>query len=119
MISGALLQSYCPDAGQCSDRPEEGGSGSGPAAEAGRRLLALLSGSDGSSTGAMHSLAAAAAALGDDGGAGEQPAAYCDGRRLWLIVGLITLSSPVLVMLTQVGVLGPAAVGLAGRHALG
>ncbi|KAL4420864.1 hypothetical protein ABPG77_002823 [Micractinium sp. CCAP 211/92] len=97
MISGALLQAYCPDAGQCSDRPQEdNGSPGGPAAQAGRRLLALLSG-QGSDL--ARGLVAAAAGEGDS--AGEQPAAYCDGRRLWLIVGLITLSSPVLVLLTQ------------------
>lgn len=99
MISGALLQAYCPDAGQCSDRPQEdNGSPGGPAAQAGRRLLALMSGR-GSGNWARG---LAAAVVGEGDAAGEQPAAYCDGRRLWLIVGLITLSSPVLVLLTQV-----------------
>ncbi|KAL4424382.1 hypothetical protein ABPG75_001683 [Micractinium tetrahymenae] len=104
MISGALLQTYCPDAGQCSDRRKEDDS----KAEAGRRLLALLSGGGGSgggggaasgSGGWVRSLAAAAG--GEGGAGGEAPAAYCDGRMLWLIVGAITLSSPLLVLLTQ------------------
>ena len=71
MISGWLLQAYCPDNGECVE-------GAG-----GRRLLAALTG-------------------GLAGGAGG-PAAECDGRTLWGIVGVLTLSSPLAILLTQVG----------------
>lgn len=75
MISGALLQAYCPDHGQCT----EAGAGGGP----GRRLLSALAGR---------------------GLGGAAPEGYeCDGRALWTIVALITLSSPLAVLLTQVG----------------
>lgn len=77
MISGALLQAYCPDNGQC----DTNAAGTGGAL---RRLLE----------------AAAAAA----GGAPAEGQPTCDGRSLWTIVGCITLSSPLLVLLTQVGV---------------
>jgi hypothetical protein len=83
MISGALLQAYCPDNGQCAEREEEGDGG------ASRRLLGLLTGRG-------------LAAPGD-------PEPYsCNGRMLWTIVGLITLSSPLMVLLTQVGCGKPA-----------
>lgn len=76
MISGALLQAYCPDNGQCAEREEEGDGG------ASRRLLGLMTGRG-------------LAAPGD-------PEPYsCNGRMLWTIVGLITLSSPLMVLLTQ------------------
>lgn len=76
MISGALLAAYCPDNGQCNAPGGEGGPG--------RRLLQ-----------------AAARALGVGGD--EPPVSECNGRALWLIVGCITLSSPLLILLTQVG----------------
>ena len=55
MLSGALLQRYCPDSGAC-DRE----------------------------TGAQ------AGALG-----------ACDGRALWGVIGALTLTSPLLILLTQ------------------
>ena len=119
MVSGALLQRFCPDNGQCGDRtPDSDGSDAGSAAaQAGRRLLALLShsgsGSSTSSTGGgprrwLGGMAAAAAApllgaVSGDAAPGPVPGgSYCDGRRLWAIVGAITVSSPLLVLFTQV-----------------
>ncbi|PSC67761.1 MFS general substrate transporter [Micractinium conductrix] len=118
MVSGALLQRFCPDNGQCGDRtPDSDGSDAGSAAaQAGRRLLALLShsgsGSSTSSTGGgprrwLGGMAAAAAApllgaVSGDAAPGPVPGgSYCDGRRLWAIVGAITVSSPLLVLFTQ------------------
>lgn len=108
MISGALLATYCPDNGQCRDREEEpdgGGGGSSPA----RRLLATTVQRGGSwlqGFAAAGGGGAGAAGLGDGEAAGPPPppGVTCDGRMLWLIVGCITLSSPLLVLLTQVGV---------------
>lgn len=105
MISGALLQRYCPDNGQCTERTD-GSSGSG--GDARRRMLALLlgrgsgNGSNGSGSGGwLRSLAEAAGGGGGPAG-GDEPY-VCNGRALWSIVGAITLSSPLLVLLTQVG----------------
>lgn len=79
MISGALLQAYCPDHGQCTE--------AGAANSPGRRLLSALAG---------RGLA------GGGGGTSAAPGGYeCDGRALWTIVALITLSSPLAVLLTQ------------------
>lgn len=109
MISGALLQRYCPDNGQCSERTDPDSSSSGSAR---RRLLALLLGrgsgsanaSNGSSSsGWLRSLAEAAAGGEGEGGGGVEPY-VCNGRALWSIVGAITLSSPLLVLLMQVGI---------------
>jgi hypothetical protein len=80
MISGALLQAYCPDHGQCTE--------AGAADSPGRRLLSALAGRG----------------LGGGGGGSTSaaPGGYeCDGRALWTIVALITLSSPLAVLLTQ------------------
>lgn len=95
MVSGALLQRFCPDNGQCKDGSGEGG---GPA----RRLMSLLTGSGEGEGGRgwVRGLAetAAAAVAG-----AVAPASECDGRALWAIVTALTLSSPLLVLLTQVG----------------
>eukprot|EP00887_Chlorella_sp_A99_P006636 scaffold3.g6636.t1 len=80
MLSGWLLQRYCPDRGQCvDDDPGGGGPGASPAPL--RRLLGSLAGD--------------APPLPPQGGKA------CDGRTMWLIVGLLTLSSPVAVLFTQ------------------
>ena len=80
MISGALLQSLCPAPGACLAQL-----GGAPPA------VAPLSGQE-LSTG----LKAAGTAMG---GSPLQP---CDGRTMWLIIGLITLTSPIAIFLTQV-----------------
>lgn len=55
MLSGALLQMYCPDAHACDSETSE-----------------------------------ALAELG-----------MCDGRKMWGIIGVLTLTSPLLILLTQ------------------
>jgi hypothetical protein len=95
MISGALLQRFCPDNGQCTERTDSSSGGD----SARRRLMALLLGrGSGGSRGWLRSLAEGAA--GGEGGGGTEPY-VCNGRALWSIVGAITLSSPLLVLLTQ------------------
>jgi hypothetical protein len=64
MMSGALLQRYCPDTGQCV-----GGGGGG--------------------------------ASGAPAPAPAAPPSPCDGRALWAVVWLVTMSSPLLISLTQ------------------
>lgn len=112
MISGALLQRYCPDNGQCTERTDSSGGGG----DARRRLLALLLGRGGSASasrgGWLRSLAEGAA--GGEGGPGGGEPYVCNGRALWSIVGAITLSSPLLVLLTQVGCM--AGVGRVGAQ---
>lgn len=80
MVSGWLLQTYCPDNGECVE------GGGKPA----RRLLDAA-------------LARGRALLGAGGGGGAEPVAECNGRMLWLIVGLLTLTSPIVILITQVG----------------
>lgn len=72
MLSGYLLDRFCPDNGQCSD------------VSAGRSLLA-------------H---AQATAPSPSPGGGE-----CRGPIMWTTVALLTLTSPLLILVTQVGVL--------------
>ena len=88
MMSGALLARFCPDTGQCVN-----GASSGPTRRLLRAVL-MLRGGDG----AAGEAAAAGAGVGDPSGAPSD----CNGRLLWLVVGVITLTSPVLVLLTQV-----------------
>jgi hypothetical protein len=67
MISGALLEAYCPDNGDCMDASIS------PA----RHLRQTLSPSP------------------------PVTAPPCNGAALWTIIGLITLSSPLLILITQ------------------
>ncbi len=84
MISGKLLETYCPDNGQCGDEPGQG--------SAGRKLLTAMTGGIVGAWNGLHMRALEE----------EPPVGECNGRMLWLIVGLITLSSPLLILLTQV-----------------
>ena len=84
MISGKLLEAYCPDNGQCDSQHQ---------APSGRRLLSSLTGGILASAGKIIQARELTA---------DPPVSECDGRMLWLIVGCITLSSPLLVLLTQV-----------------
>lgn len=100
MISGALLQRYCPDNGQCTERTDSSAGGG----DSRRRLLALLLGRGSSASGSggwLRSLAEGPA--GGESVPGGDETYVCNGRALWSIVGAITLSSPLLVLLTQVG----------------
>lgn len=81
MISGKLLQSLCPAPGAC--RAELDGAPPAIPAEAGQGLATSALKAGGTAT-------------------GEALVQACDGRRMWLIIGLITLSSPLAILLTQV-----------------
>lgn len=81
MISGKLLQTLCPAPGAC------------PAELDSTEALGQ------SKRGA--SLTSDASLRGEGAGAAAIVQA-CDGRTMWLIIGLITLTSPVAILLTQV-----------------
>lgn len=81
ILSGALLQRYCPDHGQCTANSGSNQATFGLSAGPARLLLRRL-----------------ASALAAPSPPVEYP---CDGRAMWAIVGALTLSSPILVLLTQ------------------
>ena len=86
ILGGYLLQRFCPAApgGDCPPAPS-GGGGAGAGA--------LVSNNNTTNT---SSAAAAAAGLT---GAGLGREVGCDGRAMWSVIGMITLSSPVLIAL--------------------
>ena len=81
MISGKLLQTLCPAPGAC---PVELDS----TADLGQSKR----GASFTSNVSLRGGGAGAAAI----------VQACDGRTMWLIIGLITLTSPVAIFLTQV-----------------
>lgn len=78
MLSGYLLERYCPGSGTCDHTKEAEGLATG-----GSGLRALVRGF------------ASPAAPGPD-------AATCRGGTMWSIVSALTLTSPILILLTQV-----------------